>query len=69
MTPTRKTRVAGRDIPVAWQVDLPDRNLSVAVEALNPNAWMETSFPYWEGPVTVSGGHTGRGYLEMTGYD
>jgi len=23
---------------------------------------------YWEGPLRFSGSHTGRGYLEMTGY-
>ncbi|MEL7117023.1 MAG: lipocalin family protein, partial [Pseudomonadota bacterium] len=23
---------------------------------------------YWEGPVTATGSHPGRGYLEMTGY-
>jgi len=30
---------------------------------------MDTSIPYWEGPVRVTGSHTGRGYLEMTGYE
>jgi predicted secreted hydrolase len=25
--------------------------------------------PYWEGPVTISGSHTGTGFLEMTGYE
>ncbi|MEO0830197.1 MAG: lipocalin family protein, partial [Pseudomonadota bacterium] len=24
--------------------------------------------PYWEGPVKISGSHSGSGYLEMTGY-
>jgi len=41
----------------------------VEVGALNPQAWMDMSIPYWEGPVRVSGSHTGMGYLEMTGYD
>jgi predicted secreted hydrolase len=39
------------------------------VDAVNPSAWMDTSVPYWEGPVHMSGSHAGRGYLEMTGYD
>ena len=30
---------------------------------------MGTSFPYWEGPISISGTHSGRGYLEMTGYE
>jgi predicted secreted hydrolase len=58
-----------RDIPVRWQVRLPDRNLDVTVAAINDDAWMATSVPYWEGPVRVTGSHAGRGYLEMTGYD
>ncbi|WP_372573915.1 lipocalin-like domain-containing protein [Ruegeria jejuensis] len=67
--PLTVTRVAGRDLPTRWQLALPDRALSVVIEALNPQSWMATSFPYWEGPVRVTGSHTGKGYLEMTGYD
>jgi predicted secreted hydrolase len=29
---------------------------------------MGTSFPYWEGPISFGGSHSGVGYLEMTGY-
>jgi predicted secreted hydrolase len=57
------------DVPVSWQVTLPDKGVDVTVQAINDNAWMATSVPYWEGPVTVSGSHGGVGYLEMTGYD
>ena len=60
---------AGRDVPVQWRVQLPEKNVNVIVDAINPDAWMATSVPYWEGPVTVTGSHTGRGYLEMTGYE
>ncbi len=67
--PLDKTEVAGRDVPVRWRITLPDRGVDVTVAALNPQSWMSTSFPYWEGPVRVSGSHPGRGYLEMTGYE
>ncbi|CUJ94676.1 putative secreted hydrolase [Ruegeria denitrificans] len=60
--------VAGRDVPVQWRVTLPERDIEVEVSAITPNAWMATRFEYWEGPVSVSGSHSGRGYLEMTGY-
>ena len=33
-----------------------------------PKSWMGTSFPYWEGPISFGGSHSGLGYLEMTGY-
>ena len=61
--------VGGRDVPTTWNVRLPDRGVDVEVTAINPQAWMDTSVPYWEGPIIVLGSHTGRGYLEMTGYD
>lgn len=62
-------RVAGRDVPIKWRVQLPSKDLDVTVSAMNKNAWMATSVPYWEGPVSVQGSHQGVGYLEMTGYE
>lgn len=68
LTPLETSAVAGRDVPTRWRVELPARGLDVTVSALNPQTWMATSFPYWEGPVDIAGSHDGRGYLEMTGY-
>lgn len=68
-TPLSQHSVAGRQVPTTWQVSLPSQAVEVTVTALNPDAWMQTSVPYWEGPVTINGSHTGVGYLEMTGYD
>ena len=62
------THVAGRDVPTTWQVRLPAQGVDVTVKAVNGSAWMETSIPYWEGPVRIYGTHQGQGYLEMTGY-
>lgn len=66
--PLERATVAGREVPVVWRLVLRERGLDVTLRALNPGAWMATSVPYWEGPVQVTGSHTGRGYLEMTGY-
>ena len=67
-TPLARHTVAGREVPVEWRVRLPEKGVDVRVKALNRDAWMETSVPYWEGPVTISGSHGGVGYLEMTGH-
>ncbi|MEO1138931.1 MAG: lipocalin-like domain-containing protein [Pseudomonadota bacterium] len=67
--PLTTSDVAGRTVPTRWQVRLPDRNVDVTVSAVNTGAWMDLSIPYWEGPVSISGSHTGQGYLEMTGYE
>ncbi|WP_172960994.1 lipocalin-like domain-containing protein [Oceaniglobus roseus] len=69
MTPLDRHAVQGRTVPVEWRVELPARDLDVTIAALNRDAWMATSVPYWEGPVTIEGSEGGRGYLEMTGYD
>jgi predicted secreted hydrolase len=66
--PLSRASMAGREVPVEWRLSLPERNLDVVLSALNPKAWMATSIPYWEGPVSITGSHPGRGYLEMTGY-
>ena len=67
--PLERSEVAGHQVPTTWRVTLPARGLDVTVTALNPGAWMATSVPYWEGPVTITGSHQGKGYLEMTGHD
>ncbi|MFY0635871.1 MAG: iron ABC transporter permease [Vannielia sp.] len=64
----RLTPLEGSAPPTRWRVELPAQSLDVEIDALRDDAWMEVSFPYWEGPVAITGSHQGRGYLEMTGY-
>ncbi|TSH99286.1 iron ABC transporter permease [Verticiella sediminum] len=61
-------QVTGREVPVAWRVQVPEHAVDARVDAVQPQAWMGGTFPYWEGPVRIDGGTGGRGYLEMTGY-
>ncbi len=59
----------GRQLPTRWRVRVvgaPGGDVDVQATALQPRAWMGTSFPYWEGPVRLT--PAGTGYLEMTGY-
>jgi predicted secreted hydrolase len=67
--PRTNSDVAGRNVPTTWAVQLLERGVNVTVTALNPQSWMSTLIPYWEGPVSITGSHSGRGYLEMTGYE
>ena len=68
VTPKTPTDIEGRKIPVAWRIAIPALALEIQCAALNPRSWMATSFPYWEGPISFRGSHSGVGYLEMTGY-
>lgn len=73
LTPQRYTQSAGRTLPEQWQITIPATNSTAAINLLvsmhHPDQWMATDFPYWEGMVTFTGSHNGRGYLEMTGYE
>ncbi len=68
MQPLETALVAGRDVPIRWRLRIDGRGLDVEALALNPQSWNGTGFPYWEGPIRLSGSDAGIGYLEMTGY-
>jgi predicted secreted hydrolase len=61
-----------RGLPLAWRVVLPKQNRQWSIQASSSDHWLNTAFPYWEGPVVVtdvsSGAMVGKGYLELTGY-
>ncbi|HHF2937574.1 TPA: lipocalin-like domain-containing protein [Vibrio diabolicus] len=65
---TKQTEIQGRKYPTQWQVSIPNQQVELTVSALNPNAKMPLSVPYWEGPVRIEGSHSGTGYMELTGY-
>lgn len=66
------TSPAGTRYPTAWRLAGPD--LDLAVTALLPDQELPLSIRYWEGAVAARGEVTrtpvtGRGYVEMTGYE
>lgn len=64
----RQTEIDGRDYPTEWQMSIPTQQIELTVSALNPEAKMPLSVPYWEGPIVIKGSHSGVGYMELTGY-
>jgi predicted secreted hydrolase len=68
MTPLQQSRVAGRQLPTRWSLRIAKEGFDITSEPVQENAWMDTRFPYWEGPIRFSGSHQGVGYLELTGY-
>lgn len=57
-----------KKVPLHWRVSLPDLGLSWVVSPRGKDHWLDTAFPYWEGPVEITGSSNGNGYLELTGY-
>ncbi|PMG48361.1 hydrolase [Vibrio lentus] len=68
LTAIKQTEIDGRDYPTEWQVSIPTQQIELTVSALNPEAKMPLSVPYWEGPIVIKGSHYGSGYMELTGY-
>lgn len=68
MSPQAWAQAGPTEVPVSWRIEVPRFEVAVTTGALNSSAWMPTTIPYWEGPIRISGSHTGVGYLEMTGY-
>ncbi|MGY4493021.1 lipocalin-like domain-containing protein [Pseudomonas sp. TE3610] len=65
---TASSTLDGHAAPTQWQLRIADHGLDVRLDALNRDAWMKVTPPYWEGPVRIEGSRGGWGYLEMTGY-
>jgi predicted secreted hydrolase len=68
LEPLSFTPIGARQLPTRWRMRLPSHDLAIETAPLNPQSWMGTSFPYWEGPIAFNGNRSGVGYLEMTGY-
>lgn len=77
MTPSKqwKSGATGATYPIAWQVEIPGRELEIEVRpVLDDQELALTPLAYWEGAVDVTGTRAGqpvkgRGYLELTGYN
>lgn len=70
LTPTRYWQADdGERYPVSWRLQVAEHQLDLEVEALIDDQLMDHTVRYWEGAVGVTGSHSGKGYLELSGYD
>ena len=62
----------GARYPMGWRIAVPGRGVDVTltpvIEHAEFDATSTTQNYYWEGPVDVSGSHTGVGFVELVGY-
>jgi predicted secreted hydrolase len=68
LVPTQWTEVNQRQLPLIWQVNIPQFNMDLVIKTLKNDQWNPAIVAYYEGMVSVSGSHTGKGFLELTGY-
>ncbi len=60
---------SGARYPARWRLGVPSHGIDLSLTPLIADQELHGLVVYWEGAVDVSGGATGRGYVEMTGYD
>jgi predicted secreted hydrolase len=69
LEPTRFWRTDdGARYPVAWRLEIPALQIALRVNAAFDAQEMPMTVRYWEGAVDVDGSHSGRGYMELSGY-
>lgn len=56
------------EAPSHWRIEVPDYGVNLRVSAPEGDYLNTGLYPYWESPVSVSGSHSGVGYMELTGY-
>ena len=62
------SRVAGRKLPLAWKISVSKFNIDLATKPIKTDQWVPGLVAYYEGAIAVSGSHSGKGFMELTGY-
>jgi predicted secreted hydrolase len=62
------TELGNKKLPLQWALSIPSKGINIKVETSKNDQWNPAFVAYYEGSVVVSGTHTGRGFLELTGY-
>ena len=64
----KSTQLGNKKLPLQWALSIPSKGVNIKVETSKNDQWNPAFVAYYEGSVEVSGTHTGRGFLELTGY-
>ena len=62
------TELGNKKLPLQWALNVPSKGLNINIKTSKDDQWNPALVAYYEGSVVVSGTHTGRGFLELTGY-
>ena len=66
LRPILSSQIKKDKIHLDWKIEIPSENLNITIKPINRNSYMNTFIPYWEGPVSFTGTHSGVGFLEVT---
>ena len=69
MKPIKYFSVKGKQFPLIWEIEIPSQSIKIETTVVRREQWLPFIFPYWEGPIRVTGSHKGKGFMELTGYE
>jgi predicted secreted hydrolase len=74
LTPGEKwtSNKTGIAYPIEWNIKIPSKNIAITTRSIINNSEFDAKLTtyniYWEGAVKVTGSHTGKGFMELSGY-
>lgn len=69
LTPTGFSKVMGKSLPLSWELSIKSLGIRLEVQSVKDDQWNNATIPYYEGMVSVKGSQSGRGFIELTGYN
>ena len=60
--------VAGKKLPLSWQIQIQRFGVSINTEPMKVDQWVPGLVEYYEGAIKFNGTHSGKGFMELTGY-
>jgi predicted secreted hydrolase len=60
--------VEGRDLPLAWHIDVRKFGIELKTQPMKVDQWVPGLVAYYEGAIEFHGSHSGKGFMELTGY-
>lgn len=61
-------KIKDKQYPVQWSLSVPQYDIELMISPQKQQQWNEGRFQYYEGAINIKGTHTGRGFMELTGY-
>ena len=60
--------VEGRNLPLNWSISIEKFGVDLETKPMKVNQWVPGLVAYYEGAIKFDGSHTGKGFMELTGY-
>ncbi len=64
----KKKKVNDIYLPLAWTLSIPKQGIDISISTIKDEQYNTALVPYYEGLIETKGSHSGKGFMELTGY-